>query len=193
MAHLDNANLLKQLTHAASQGDLRAKEELIRQLYPQLRLIARRQLAMNATPTHLDTTGLLHDSLAKLLEQGFATIENERHLVAYVATTMRHILIDYARERKSQKRDAGERVTLTNLDVVTPDRNYDLVALDQALTRLEQLDARLGQLIEMRCFGGLSVKEIAEELGVSERTIKRDWQKAQAFLITFLEHSPTQE
>lgn len=184
---LDSESELTELTKRAGQGDVAARERLIHQLYPRLRAIARSRLAAHSPPTLLDTTGLLHESLAKLLDKGFAQIENSRHLVAYVATVMRTVLVDYARERNAQKRDGGDRVTLTNIDIGSADRSFDLVALDQALTRLSRVDERLTALVELRCFGGLRTDEIAAELGISERTVKRDWQKARAFLLTFLE------
>lgn len=184
---MDSDDELTELTRRAGQGDLAAKERLIRQLYPKLRSIARNRLAAHCAPTLLNTTGLLHESLAKLLERGFAQIENSRHLVAYAATIMRTVLVDYARERNALKRDGGERVTLTNLDIRAEDRNVDLVALDQALTRLTEVDPRLTAIVELRCFGGLRTDEVAAELDISERTVKRDWQKARAILLTLLD------
>jgi RNA polymerase sigma factor (TIGR02999 family) len=184
---LDSDDELNKLTRLAGQGDLVAKERLIRQLYPKLRSIARSRLAGHSPPTLLDTTGLLHESLAKLLDRGFDKFESSRHLVAYAATVMRTVLVDYARERNAQKRDGGDRVTLTNLDIRSEDRNVDLVALDQALRRLTEIDPRLTMIVELRCFGGLRTDEVAAELGISERTVKRDWQKARAFLLMFLD------
>lgn len=189
--NVDSEDDLTELTRLAGTGDLQAKERLVRQLYPRLRAIARARLNANTPPTLLDTTGLLHEALAKLLDRGFAHIENSRHLVSYAAATMRSVLVDYARERNAIKRDAGDRVTLTNLDIAQPDRGFDLVSLDEALTRLDAVDPRLTWIVELRCFGGLKTDEIAAELGISERTVKRDWAKARAFLMNFL--SPPDE
>jgi RNA polymerase sigma factor (TIGR02999 family) len=184
---LDSDDELNELTRLAGQGDLAAKERLIRQLYPKLRSIARSRLAAHSPPTLLDTTGLLHESLAKMLDRGFGQFESSRHLVSYAATVMRTVLVDYARERNAQKRDGGDRVTLTNLDIRSEDRNVDLVALDQALKRLTEVDPRLTMIVELRCFGGLRTDEVAAELDISERTVKRDWQKARAILLMFLD------
>jgi RNA polymerase sigma factor (TIGR02999 family) len=178
---------LDALTRRARAGDSAAKEQLIRHLYPKLRAIAHGRLSAHVAPTLMQTTVLLHESLAKLLEQNLAPIENSQHLVAYASTVMRTILVDYARERSAQKRSAGERVTLTHVDLSTEDRSLDLVALDEALSMLSKIDPRLTAIVELRCFGGLSTPEIAAEMNISERTAKRDWQKARALLLTFFE------
>lgn len=183
---MESQDELTELTRRASQGDLAAKEALIRSLYPKLRSIARSRLAAHAAPTLLNTTVLLHESLAKLLERGFAQFSDSRHLVAYAATIMRTVLVDYARERNAQKRDGGERVTLTNLDIRSEDRSIDLVALDQALAKLSEIDPRLTTLVELRCFGGLQIEDIALEMNLSTSTVKRDWLKARAFLLHLL-------
>jgi RNA polymerase sigma factor (TIGR02999 family) len=184
---LDTEDELTELTRLAGRGDPVAKDRLIRQLYPKLRAIARSRLAAHSPPTLIDTTGLLHESLAKILDRGFGQFKNSRHLVAYAATVMRTVLVDYARERNAQKRDGGDRVSLTGNEIGSKDRNYDLVALDQALSRLSEIDSHLATLVELRCFGGLRTDEIAAELDISERTVKRDWQKARAFLLMFLD------
>jgi RNA polymerase sigma factor (TIGR02999 family) len=182
---------LNQLTQQARAGDLQAKAELIRQLYPKLRSIAHHRLSGHIAPTLLNTTVLLHESLAKLLEQGFGKIESSQHLVAYAATVMRTVLVDYARERNAKKREAGERVSITHLELRTEDRSVDIVALDQALNTLTQIDPRLTAIVELRCFAGLTTPEIAAELGISERTVKRDWQKARAVLLTYFDAETT--
>ncbi|MGL4230833.1 MAG: ECF-type sigma factor [Casimicrobium sp.] len=177
---------LTALIRQAEKGDLQARERLIRELYPRLRAIARFRLSAGAAPTLLDATALLHESLAKLLDRGFAQIENSKHLVSYAAATMRNVLVDYARERNAQKRDGGERVSLTYVDAGQTDQGLDLLSLDDAMNQLSAIDPRLTAIVELRCFGGLKVEEIAEQLDVSERTVKRDWQKARAFLMMFL-------
>jgi RNA polymerase sigma factor (TIGR02999 family) len=177
---------LTALIRSASEGDMQARERLIRELYPRLRAIARYRMSGHVPPTLIDATGLLHESLAKLLDHGFEKIENTQHLVSYAAATMRHVLVDYARERNALKRDAGERVSLTLADVGQSDQGLDLVMLDEALRRLDAVDPRLTSIVELRCFGGLKIEDIASQLGVSERTVKRDWQKARAFLTMFL-------
>jgi RNA polymerase sigma factor (TIGR02999 family) len=178
---------LTDIVQKAGAGDIAAREQVIRALYPQLQAMARKRLSAHQAPTLLDTVGLLHDSIAKLIEGGLDRFQNTRHIVAYTATIMRTILVDYARERNALKRDFGERVEITNLEIGTKDRAVDLIMLDQALTKLAEVEPRLSKIVEMRCFGGLQLEEIAAELQVSDRTIKRDWQKARAFLSMFLE------
>lgn len=174
------------LIRLAGDGDLLARERLIRELYPRLRSIARFRLSAGSPPTLLDATALLHESLAKLLDRGFAQIDNSKHLVSYAAATMRSVLVDYARERNAQKRDGGDRVSMTYIDIEQTDRGLDLLSLDEAMNQLSALAPRLTAIVEMRCFAGLKMDEIGEQLGVSERTVKRDWQKARAFLVMFL-------
>jgi RNA polymerase sigma factor (TIGR02999 family) len=182
----DEHGALTQLIREADDGDLSAREQLIRALYPRLRSIARYRLSAGAPMTLLDPTALLHESLAKLLDRGFAGIQNSAHLVSYAATTMRSVLVDYARERNAQKRDGGERVSLTYLDLEESDQSLDLLALDAAMAQLSAVDPRLTLIVELRCFAGLKIEEIAEQLAVSERTVARDWQKARAFIMMFL-------
>jgi RNA polymerase sigma factor (TIGR02999 family) len=177
---------LTALIRRAGEGDLNARERLIRELYPRLRSIARYRLSGHAPPTLIDATGLLHESLAKLLDRGFSKIESTQHLVSYAAATMRNVLVDYARERNALKRDAGERVSLTCVGAGMMQQSLDLVLLDEALVQLTAVDPRLTSIVELRCFGGMKLAEIASQLSVSERTVKRDWQKARAFLMLFL-------
>jgi RNA polymerase sigma factor (TIGR02999 family) len=176
---------ITQLTKRVQSGDAAACDELVNSIYPKLHQIARRTLAAHRENTLLNVTSLLHETLEKLIGKKFSNIENSRHLVAYCASVMRTILVDHVREKGAQKRDGGERVTLTGLEIALPDTNIDLIALDEALNRLSELDPRLTAIVEQRCFAGLRIDEIAAETGVSERTIKRDWQKARAFLMHY--------
>ncbi len=186
-SNLDDVGHLTQLIREADDGDLNAREQLVRALYPRLRSIARYRLSAGAPMTLLDPTALLHESLAKLLDRGFAGIESSAHLVSYAATTMRSVLVDYARERNAQKRDGGERVSLTYVDLEASDQGLDLLALDTAMAQLSAVDPRLTVIVELRCFAGLKIEEIAEQLNVSVRTVARDWQKARAFIMMFIQ------
>lgn len=162
------------------------KHKLIEQFYPQLKIIARRRLSGHRQLTLLDVTGLVHEALAKLLSMD-GKWNDQEHFIAYTASVMRSVVVDYERERHSQKRDGGVMMTLTNVEVFTPDRSIEILRLDQALTRLAVFEPDLVILVELRCFAGLKVEEIARELGQSERTVKRNWQKARAFLKHFFD------
>ncbi|TAG77239.1 MAG: sigma-70 family RNA polymerase sigma factor [Betaproteobacteria bacterium] len=186
-ANLDNVGELTQLIREADNGNLNAREQLVRALYPRLRSIARYRLSAGAPMTLLDPTALLHESLAKLLDRGFGGIESSAHLVSYAATTMRSVLVDYARERSALKRDGGERVSLTYVDLEASDQGLDLLALDTAMAQLSAVDPRLTVIVELRCFAGLKIEEIAEQLSISARTVARDWQKARAFIMMFIQ------
>jgi RNA polymerase sigma factor (TIGR02999 family) len=168
---------------AWQSGDRAAFDRLFDLLYEELRRIARRQRRRGFPERTLDTTAVLHEAYLKLVDPDRATIENRRHFMAVAARAMRHIVVDHARRRQALKRGEGAAVTLE--DVPADDAgpgSVDLIAIDAALARLEALDERLGKVVELRYFGGLSVEETAEALATSPRTVKRDWQRARAFL-----------
>jgi RNA polymerase sigma factor (TIGR02999 family) len=176
------------LIQRAQTGDAASREQLVTRLYPQLRRMAAKKRSAHVTLTLLDTYGLLHEALERMLRSGLERIQGTEHLMAYASHVMRSVMVDHVRRRNADKRDGGDRVTLaTGVDLPVADRAIDLVALDEALSRLSEADPRLTALVEMRCFGGLSIEEIAEELKLSTRTVKRDWQRARAFLKVFLE------
>src|SRR2546425_322834 len=131
----------------------------------------------------LNTTTLIHEAYLKFVDQSQVEVQDRHHFFAMAAKAMRHILVDEARRRGAQKR--GGRVDAVPLEdgaTAAVDRSPDLVAVDRALERLEAADPRLGRIVELRFFGGLSVEETAGALDLSPRTVKRDWQKARAFL-----------
>ena len=129
----------------------------------------------------LNTTALVHETYLKLRDHVAATTTSAQFFTL-VARAMRQILVDYARRNAAEKRGGGRAVTLDDDAVANPDRADELLALDEALEQLQALDPRLVQTVELRFFAGLSVEEAAETLGVSPRTVKRDWQRARAFL-----------
>jgi RNA polymerase sigma factor (TIGR02999 family) len=135
-------------------------------------------------PDHtLGTTGLVHEAYLKLVDQSRAGWRNRAHFYAVAALAMRRILVDYARRRRRGKRGGGrEAVRLDESAVSLDERAENLVALDEAITRLGELSPRLGRVVECRFFGGLTEEEIAEVLGVTTRTVKRDWAKARGWL-----------
>jgi RNA polymerase sigma factor (TIGR02999 family) len=164
-------------------GDRAAFDRLFGLLYEQLRRVARRQRRGGPSKRTLDTTAVLHEAYLKLVDPDRASIENRRHFMAVAARAMRHIVVDHARRRRALKRGEGRVVTLDDVaDGKAGPGREDLIAIDAALDRLEALDERLGKVVELRYFGGLSVEETAEALATSPRTVKRDWQRARAFL-----------
>ena len=130
------------------------------------------------------TTGLLHEMYVRLFGTAHMDWQSRAHFFAAVAGEMRHILVDYARARNAKKRpDRRLEISLTGVDVVGSERPEDVLALDEALSRLESLDPRASRVVELRYFIGLSEREAAEALGVSISTLKRDWSFARAWLL----------
>jgi RNA polymerase sigma-70 factor (ECF subfamily) len=164
-------------------GEVGAADGLFTLLYDDLRVLARRQLA-RLNPGHtLAATILVHESYMKFVERSAPEALNRQHFLGIAARAMRHIVIDHVRRRSAQKRDGGQRQSLdTDVAVVKANSGVDLIAMDDALTRLEALDPRQAKVVELRFFGGFELSEIAATLDISERTAKRDWQKARAFL-----------
>ncbi len=182
---------ITELLRDANAGVVSARDKLVTRLYPRLRRLAARKLAANGTLTMLDTYGLLHEALEKLLRTDLQQIQNSQHLMAYAANVMRSVMVDHARRKHADKRDAGERVTLeTGLDLgVVADRSIDLIALDEAMEHLNKVDPKLVTIVEMRCFAGLTMEEIAAETNLSLRTVNRQWEKARASLRMLLDPS----
>jgi RNA polymerase sigma factor (TIGR02999 family) len=172
-----------QLLHEAQSGDRRALDRLFQLVYGELRRIANRELRQQWDRQTIYTTALVHEAYLKLAEQREMDARNRVHFFAIAARAMRQVLIDYARRRMAQKRGGGLALTtLTGENVGFNVEMEEVLALDQALTRLDQIDPRLRKVVEYRFFGGLSGKEIAGLLGITERTVERDWMKARAWL-----------
>lgn len=169
------------------QGDLSARDRLVDAVYPELRAIAQRQLGGERSGHTLQATALVNEAYLRL--SGLDRIEwhDRVHFVHMAARIMREVLVDHARRRAAAKRDGGERVSLTWLELVDGDeRGIDVAALDGALDALERLDAEKARIVELRYFGGLTIEETAEALGLSPATIKRHWQVARTWLFEAL-------
>ena len=165
------------------RGDDRAYDQLFALVYQELRRIASRQLRREAPGRTLYTTALVHEAYLKLAHDGEIAAEERGHFMGIAARAMRQILVDHARTRKAHKRGGGQRHTsLTNHEPGVNVSYEELLALDSALDRLGTVDPRLRKVVEHRYFAGLSGKETAEALGVTERTVERDWAKARAWL-----------
>ena len=177
------------LLRAAGAGEPAALERLIPLVYEDLRRLARRQLGREYGERTLNATALVHESYLKL-GAGAMAARDRPHFLAIAARAMRQVLVDHARERKAAKRggEAWERTTLTDgawAGEFDPD---GMLALDEALAGLEP---RQRQVVECRFFGGMEEQEIATALGVSERTVHRDWTKARAWLYRYFYPEPT--
>jgi RNA polymerase sigma factor (TIGR02999 family) len=171
------------LLSALRDGDAAARDELLTAVYPELRRIAARYLRQERPGHTLRTTGLVHEVYVRLFGSKRVDWQNRAHFFAAVAREMRHILVDYARARNAKKRPEGNvLVSLTEVEAAVNERGEDLVALDEALSRLERIDPRASRVVELRFFTGLSERETAEAMGLSISTLKRDWNFAKAWL-----------
>ena len=168
------------LLEAAEAGDSGALDRLVPLVYEDLRRVAHRQLDREGGGHTLQTTALIHEAYLKIAAGGSVSATSRAHFLAIAARAMRQVLVDYARKRKAAKRGGGViSVTLGDEPQPADASAEDLLALDDAL---EQLDPRQRQVIECRFYGGMEEKDIAAVLGVSERTVRRDWVKARAWL-----------
>lgn len=152
-------------------------------VYDELRRQAARYLKHERPGHTLQTTALVHEAYVRLIDQAGVHWQNRAHFYAIAAELMRRILVDHARKRRAAKR-GGDAVKITLNEAVqsSGEQNMDLIAVDEALTRLAALDQQQARVIELRFFGGLNVEETAEVLGISERTVKRDWSVAKAWI-----------
>lgn len=174
---------LTQLLHQARDGDDAAASRLYELVYADLRHIAQRHLRGGRDAAAPHTTSLVHEAYLRLARPEANDFKDRVHFFAVASRAMRQLLIDHARKRHAGKRGGGEiAIELSAVEIAGEDRSGELLAVDDALKRLEAFDPRLAQVVEWRFFGGLTELEIAGALGMSERTVKRDWRRARAFL-----------
>jgi RNA polymerase sigma factor (TIGR02999 family) len=184
---------------AVRNGTPDAMDRLFPLVYGELRRVAHRRLRAEATGHTLGTTALVHEAYLKLVDQTHAQFADRTHFFAVAARAMRRILVDYARQHKAARRGGGRRPLSLDvvgdpgdegdtaarhaaIQVVAAERADELVALDEALERLEKVDQRQAKVVELRFYGELSEEEIAEVLGITARTVRRDWTKAREWL-----------
>lgn len=173
-----------QLLAASREGDRAALERAFAAVYGELHRLARRQRARSRPGDTLSTTVLVHEAFLKLCQGAPVAIQDRQHFFALAARAMRQILVDAARSRVAEKRGGGlVPVELLEADASVEAIAVDVVALDRALDRLEEVDSHLARLVEGRFFAGLTDAELALALGRNERTVRRDWQRARAFLL----------
>ena len=172
-----------QLLMAWNDGDQSALERLIPLVHAELHRIARRYMRNERAGHTLQTSALINEAYLRLIDAQQVHWQNRAHFFGIAAQLMRRVLVDFARSRGYKKRGGGAlQVSLDETMVITKERGEDLVALDEALSALSELDERKGRVVEMRFFGGLSEKEIAEALTVSQETVRRDWRLAKSWL-----------
>jgi RNA polymerase sigma factor (TIGR02999 family) len=175
------------ITHCLIQlraGDRDALDRLVPLIYEELKVVARAQLAKEATGHTLGPTALVHETYVRLAEREKLAPEDRHHFFAIATQAMRRVLIDHARARKRVKRGAGQiPVSMDEIDALMTEETADeLVALDEALDRLAAANPRAAQVVERRFYGGLTLEETGESLGVSLKTVQRDWLLARAWL-----------
>jgi len=164
-------------------GDQEALERLVPLIYSELRQLAHKVLYRERPGHTLQTTALVHEVYLKLIDQRDARWQNRAHFFAIAANLMRSILVDHARSHAYAKRGGGARkIELDEAMVVSKERAAEVVALDEALKELATFDDAQSRIVELRFFGGLTVEETAEAMGVSPTTIKREWRTAKAWL-----------
>jgi len=187
---------ITRLLQQAAEGDRTALDEVYASLYPDLKRIARARLRQQGRGDDLGTTTLLHESFVRLVNAAQLRLVDRRHFFAYAARTMRNIIIDSARQHLAERRGGGvAHDTLGGdeaLQVAGTGPSEELIRVSEALQALEAVDPDLAQLVDMRYFGGYSESEIAALQEVSERTVRRRWDKARAWLYMALEDAPSE-
>jgi RNA polymerase sigma factor (TIGR02999 family) len=163
-------------------GDQESLHALLPLVYGELRRLAKYHLRGERDEHTLQSTALVHEAYLRLVQPGSSRIESRGHFFALASQIMREILVDYARSRKAAKRDGGNRLTLDEAAELSRSQGVDLLALDDALNRLSNMNPRQSRIVELRFFGGLSIQETAGFLEVSSATVERDWTIARAWL-----------
>jgi RNA polymerase sigma factor (TIGR02999 family) len=164
-------------------GDREALEILVPLVYKELREIAHYHLKRERPGHTLQSAALVHEAYLRLADQKPFEADNRAHFLAVASRLMRQILVDYARSHAAAKRGTDLRVELDAALILPQERNAEVIALDEALKTLSQIDEQQGKIVEMRFFGGLSIEEIGEVLGLSRSTVKREWNVAKAWLL----------
>jgi RNA polymerase sigma factor (TIGR02999 family) len=186
---------LEELIDASERGDGKALRRVVSLIYDDLKQLARRQRRFVGAPAGetLNTTGLVHEAFVKLVDRSSVRWENRAHFLNLAARAMRQILVDTARERSARKRGGGMRAETLRLEeaagAVLPQLDT-VLEVDAALKRLAAIDGRLVRLVECRYFAGLTDDEIATALGISRRTVQRDWSRARAWLLDTMGATP---
>ncbi len=185
----DDAVQTTRLLRAVGAGDPDAADKLLPLVYDELRRLAGRMMNGERAGHTLQATALLHEAFLRLVEPG-ASFVDRGHFLGVATTAMRRVLIDHARARAAQKRGGGRRIDLDAEALCGNDDAHSLLAVDEALLRLQAVDAQLARLVELRFFGGLDNPATAQTLGISLRSVERGWRTARAFLLRELGPTP---
>ncbi len=178
-----SAKDVTQLLGDWANGNKEAVDKLMPLVYDELRRLAERYLRRERPDHTLQTTALVHEAYLRLIDQRDVRWQNRAHFFAIAAQLMRRILVNYARDKHAIKRGgSGQKVSLDEALTLSATRDVDLVALDDALTGLASIDTQQSRIVELRFFGGLTVEEAAEVLGISPATVKNKWTMARAWL-----------
>ncbi len=179
---------ITQLLAKWASGDQEAAEQVLPRVYEELRRIAARQLRQERDAHTLQATAIVHEAYLRLVGQAGLEWPSRAHFFAFAAHLIRRILVDYARIRNRAKRGGEfEKVTLLEAADLALEKSPDLVALDEALSGLEKVDPRKATVVELKFFAGLTLEEIAVELGISTETVRREWRRARAWLYNALQ------
>lgn len=182
MTH-DRTGQITSLLHRLSRGDKSAEAELVQNVYQELKRMAASYLRHERPGHTLQATALVNEAYLRLVGKRIIEWEDRSHFFSVAARVMRRILVDYSRHRKARKRGGlVEKISLDEAIIVGDNQCRIVAALDEALKRLEELDPRQAKVVELRYFAGLSEEDIAKLLGISSRTVKRDWVTAKAWL-----------
>ncbi len=181
---------ITQLLRSAHAGDTRASDRLFELAYPALKRMARQRLGRNSGLQALSVTELVHESFLRLMDRGRLQLSDRADFFRYIGRVMRTVIVDDVRARKASKRGGDQAFVTLTTGVAGDDLSDDrVIAVNSALDALERIAPGFHQLVEMRYFAGLSVGEVAQALGVSTRTVEREWEKARAFLYKLMEEN----
>jgi RNA polymerase sigma-70 factor (ECF subfamily) len=179
----DKSQITQWLAELAERGERGTVDQLMDALYPELRRLAHKVFRDERADHTLQPTALVHEAYLRLVDQTRVDWEGRSHFLAIAAKVMRRVLIDHARGRARQRRQGCRKITGLDSEVLPAEfTQAELLEVNEALDKLAAMDARQAQVVEMRFFGGMTIKEIAEALGVSKRTIEADWTHAKAWL-----------
>ena len=180
------------IIRAIAAGDRTDVSKLIELVYDDLRRLAHAKLGGSTPNNTLDPTAVVHEVFLKLVDRDSVDFRDRAHFYAICARAMRDILVDYARQKAALKRGGGrQRLPLTDDAAFNPQRDEDVLALHEALEALAEIDQQRALIVELRFFGGLTVKEVAEVLGVAERTVGKQWATVRLWLRKYMTQQPT--